>query len=76
MLFSDKKNLLELYNAAVSYTHLTAANNIGATKTVATVAAAGAYASDTGVTFNITKGTACLLYTSNPFFQSYEYQCG
>ena len=37
---------------------LTAANNIGATKTVATVAAAGAYASDTGVTFNITKGTA------------------
>ena len=37
---------------------LTAANNIGATKTAATVVAKGAYASDTGVEFTITKGTA------------------
>ena len=36
---------------------LTAANNIGATKTAATVNA-GTYASATGVTFDITKGTA------------------
>ena len=36
---------------------LTAANNIGATKTAATVTA-GTYASATGVTFDITKGTA------------------
>ncbi len=36
---------------------LTAANNIGATKTAATVTA-GTYASATGVTFEITKGTA------------------
>ena len=37
---------------------LTAANNIGATKTAATVAAAAAYDSTKGVTFNITKGKA------------------
>ena len=37
---------------------LTDANNIGATKTTATVAAAAAYTSDDGVTFNITKGSA------------------
>ncbi len=37
---------------------LTTANNIGATKTTATVAAAAAYTSDDGVTFNITKGKA------------------
>ena len=36
---------------------LTAANNIGATKTAATVTA-GTYASDTGVEFTINKGTA------------------
>ena len=36
---------------------LTAANNIGATKTAATVTA-GTYASDTGVEFTIDKGTA------------------
>ena len=36
---------------------LIAANNIGATKTAATVTA-GTYASDTGITFDITKGTA------------------
>ena len=38
---------------------LTTANNIGATKTAATItAAAGGYASDTGIEFTITKGTA------------------
>ena len=37
---------------------LTAANNIGATKTAATAQKAAAYTSDAGVTFNITKGTA------------------
>ena len=37
---------------------LTAANNIGATKTVATAQKAAAYTSAAGVTFNITKGTA------------------
>ena len=36
---------------------LTAANNIGATKTAATIQA-GTYAKDTGVTFEITKGKA------------------
>ena len=38
-------------------TELTTANNIGATKTAATIAA-GTYASDTGIEFTITKGTA------------------
>ena len=37
---------------------LTTANNIGATKTAATIAAGTTYASATGATFNITKGTA------------------
>ena len=37
---------------------LTAANNIGATKTAATAKTAAAYTSKDGVTFNITKGTA------------------
>ena len=37
---------------------LTAANNIGATKTAATAQKAAAYTSAAGVTFNITKGTA------------------
>ena len=37
---------------------LTAANNIGATKTAATAEKAAAYTSKDGVTFNITKGTA------------------
>ena len=37
---------------------LTTANNIGATKTAATIAAGTAYDSATGATFNITKGTA------------------
>ena len=38
---------------------LKTANNIGATKTAATItAAAGGYASDTGIEFTITKGTA------------------
>ena len=38
-------------------TELTTANNIGATKTAATITA-GTYASDTGMEFTITKGTA------------------
>ena len=37
---------------------LTAANNIGATKTAATAEKAAAYTSKDGVTFNIKKGTA------------------
>ena len=37
---------------------LTAANNIGATKTAATAEKAADYTSKDGVTFNITKGTA------------------
>ena len=37
---------------------LTTANNIGATKTAATIATGTTYASATGATFNITKGTA------------------
>ena len=37
---------------------LTTANNIGATKTAATIAVGTTYASATGATFNITKGTA------------------
>ena len=39
-------------------TELTTANNIGATKTAATIAAGTTYASDTGATFTINKGTA------------------
>ena len=39
-------------------TELTTANNIGATKTAATIAGGTTYASDTGATFTINKGTA------------------
>ena len=39
-------------------TELTTANNIGATKTAATIAAGTAYDSNTGATFTINKGTA------------------
>ena len=39
-------------------TELTTANNIGATKTAATIANGTTYDSNTGATFNITKGTA------------------
>ena len=42
---------------ALMTAELTTANNIGATKTVATITA-GTYASDTGMEFTITKGTA------------------
>ena len=42
---------------ALMTAELTTANNIGATKTAATIAA-GTYASDTGIEFTITKGTA------------------
>ena len=42
---------------ALMTAELTTANNIGATKTAATITA-GTYASDTGIEFTITKGTA------------------
>ena len=55
---SDSSVISAAHAVDLMKAELTAANNIGATKTAATVTAAGAYAKDTGVEFTITKGKA------------------
>ena len=55
---SDSSVISAAHAVELMEKELTAANNIGATKTAATAEKAAAYTSDDGVTFNITKGTA------------------
>ena len=55
---ADSSTILATKAVELMTAELTTANNIGATKTAATIAAGTTYASATGATFNITKGTA------------------
>ena len=55
---ADSSTILATKAVELMTAELTTANNIGATKTAATIAVGTTYASATGATFNITKGTA------------------